>query len=117
MAVQNSQLDRFHVKQALEQAAADIRDGKLLKSMALEQQTAALRDALAVPLLKAKDLLLVPAEGRGGPHGGGDDDDDAECAALPAGGWEATLCTCCIEAMQTASCVQHVYFMLMCQFC
>lgn len=45
-AVQNTRLDAFHVKAAMAQAEADIQAGRLLASMAIEKQTAALRDAM-----------------------------------------------------------------------
>jgi len=56
--VQNRQLDRFHVKQHMEQAAQDIQNNQIIKSMNIEKQTAMLKDAITAPLIKAKDLLV-----------------------------------------------------------
>jgi len=56
-AVQNTKLDRFHVKQAMAQASEDLRAGRVIASMALERQAAALKDAVAGPLRRAADLL------------------------------------------------------------
>jgi chloride channel 7 len=56
--VQNNKLDRFHVKEHLQQAASDIRDGRILQSMMIEKQTAALRQAITAPLVKARELVM-----------------------------------------------------------
>lgn len=55
--VQNKQLDSFHVKQQMEQAAKDIEAGRILQSMYIEKQTQALRAAMLKPLIQARDLL------------------------------------------------------------
>ena len=57
VAAQNGRLDRFQVKAQLAQASADIQDGRILASMALDRQAAALRNAIAQPLVRARDLL------------------------------------------------------------
>jgi hypothetical protein len=56
--VQNHKLDRFHVKEHLQQSARDIRDGRILQSMMIEKQTAALRQAITGPLVKARELVM-----------------------------------------------------------
>jgi hypothetical protein len=58
VAVQNERLDRFHVKDSMHQASQDIQGGRILQSMAIDKQTAALKEAITAPLLKAKDLLV-----------------------------------------------------------
>ena len=62
--IQNKTLDKFHIKQHLEQAAKDIEAGRILQSMYIEKQTEALRQAMLRPLMQAKDLLRQgPTEG------------------------------------------------------
>eukprot|EP00879_Flechtneria_rotunda_P030328 GHRR01032951.1.p1 GENE.GHRR01032951.1~~GHRR01032951.1.p1 ORF type:complete len:322 (+),score=104.07 GHRR01032951.1:936-1901(+) len=56
--VQNTQLDRFHVKEHMQQVAQDIDRGRILQSMHIEKQTAALVNAIKAPLIKTKDLLV-----------------------------------------------------------
>lgn len=58
VAVQSQQLDSLHVKQNLQQASKDIEQGKILQSMMIDKHTAALRNAIAAPLLKARELLV-----------------------------------------------------------
>ncbi len=41
----------------MDQAAQDIEEGKILRSMHIEKQTAALRAAVLSPLLRAQELL------------------------------------------------------------
>jgi hypothetical protein len=57
-AVQAARLDRFHVRQAMAQAAEDLAAGRVLASMALDKQAAALLDAVAAPLRRAASILL-----------------------------------------------------------
>lgn len=56
--VQNTRLDRFHVKEHMQRANEDIQSGRIIQSMQIEKQTAALREAIRAPLMKAKDLLV-----------------------------------------------------------
>ncbi|GBF95490.1 chloride channel CLC-c [Raphidocelis subcapitata] len=79
VAVQASRLDRFHVRDALARADEDIRAGRLIASMALPQQTAALRDAVVAPLARAAGLLRRD----GGGAGSGDSDDGEEGERAP----------------------------------
>lgn len=57
VSVQNTQLDRFHVKEHMQQAAHDIEAGHIIRSMQIENQTNALRDAITLPLIKARELF------------------------------------------------------------
>lgn len=58
VGVQSHQLDKFHVKENLQQASKDIQNGRILQSMMIDKQTAALRNAIAAPFAKARDLLV-----------------------------------------------------------
>uniref|UniRef100_A0A383VTF4 Chloride channel protein n=1 Tax=Tetradesmus obliquus TaxID=3088 RepID=A0A383VTF4_TETOB len=56
--VQNHKLDRFHVKEQLAQAASDIQGGRIIQSMMIEKQAAALREAITGPLVRARELAM-----------------------------------------------------------
>eukprot|EP00878_Enallax_costatus_P010897 GHUV01011381.1.p1 GENE.GHUV01011381.1~~GHUV01011381.1.p1 ORF type:complete len:670 (+),score=126.18 GHUV01011381.1:946-2955(+) len=58
VGVQSHQLDKFHVKENLQQASKDIEGGRIIQSMMIDKQTAALRKAIAAPFMKARDLLV-----------------------------------------------------------
>lgn len=76
VAVQNQRLDKFHVKQHIEEAQHDLEKGNLegfIKSMQIEKQTGALREALTKPLLQAKDLITKDIN----DHDPDDEDDTA----------------------------------------
>lgn len=55
--MQSQQLDGFRVKENLQQASKDIEAGKIIQSMMIDKQAAALRNAITAPLLKARELL------------------------------------------------------------
>jgi hypothetical protein len=97
VAVQASRLDRFHVRDALARADEDIRAGRLIASMALPQQTAALRDAVVAPLARAADLLRRDG-GAGGEGSDGDGDGEEGWVGWGRGGvqpWHAAALRAC----------------------